>query len=81
MASDITPPGSDPVTPLTPPPTEEKAPPIVTKVLRFLRQHQQGHRPQSSWVEYPLKPNEYVDFTKLLGSDERLSGYVKDKVR
>ncbi|KAB8240717.1 hypothetical protein BDV35DRAFT_108602 [Aspergillus flavus] len=81
MASDITPPGSDPVTPLTPPPTEEKASPIVTKVLRLLRQHRQGYRPQSYWVEYTLKPNEYVDFTKLLGSDERLSGYVKDKVR
>ncbi|EAL86725.1 uncharacterized protein AFUA_7G08520 [Aspergillus fumigatus Af293] len=81
MASDITPPGSDLVTPLTPPPTEEKASPIVTKVLRHLRQHQQGHRPQSSWVEYPLKPKEYVDFTNLLGSDGRLSGYVKDKVR
>jgi hypothetical protein len=80
MASDITPPGSDPVTPLTPP-TEEKAPPIVTKVLRLLRQHKQGHRLQRSWVEYPLTPNEYVDFTKLLGSDERLSRYVKDKVR
>lgn len=81
MASDITPPGSDPVTPLTPPPTEEKTPPVITRLLRLLRHHQEGQRPQNSWVKYPLKPNDYVDFTSLLESDKSLPAYVKDKVR
>lgn len=81
MASDITPLGSDPAAPLTPPPTDEKALPIIATVLRLLRQIQQDSQSLSSWVEYPLKPNDYVHFTRLLESDRSLWGYVEDKVR
>ena len=81
MASDVTPPGSYSGTLLTPPPTEERARPIIAPALRILRQHQLGELPDSPWVEYKFSPNDYVNFTRLLESDPSLCKYVDDKIR
>lgn len=68
--------------PLTPPPTSEKASPVVTSILTEIRARQAGHnRLPEPWVEYPLNEDQYGELLRQIRSDETLPGYVREELR
>ncbi|KAF2007251.1 hypothetical protein P154DRAFT_614661 [Amniculicola lignicola CBS 123094] len=78
----ITPPSSFIDTPLTPPPTDEKAPTQATRVIALFKDIQAGrHIKEHPWTEFQLAKGEYDEIERQLRRDESLFGYVKDKIR
>jgi hypothetical protein len=67
---------------LTPPPTDEKQSPQVSRVLALFKQRQTGrHNRRDPWIELQLAEGEYDEVERQLQQDESLWEYVKDKIR
>jgi hypothetical protein len=77
----ITPPSSFRGTPLTPPPTDEKAFTPVTRVLAIFRGIKAGGFKSPLWIVIQLALGEYDEIERRLKQEESLWGYVKDKIR
>ncbi|KAH8695787.1 hypothetical protein GQ44DRAFT_779736 [Phaeosphaeriaceae sp. PMI808] len=78
----ITPPSSFTGTPLTPPPTGEKAFTQAPQVIALFKEIRAGRHGQlGPWTEFPFKHGEYDELERQLRQDELLFGYVKDKIR
>jgi len=80
-AKKITPPGSIINGPPTPPFTDTKPAARIAKILRVLRDCQNGAPPKSPWIGYKLNSEEYEELLDQLKHDELLGGFVEDKVR
>jgi hypothetical protein len=77
----ITPPGSIINGPPTPPLTDTKPAARVARILRAFRDCQNGTPPRSPWTVCQLSSEEYEELLDRLKHDERLGGFVADKVR
>ncbi|ORY01189.1 hypothetical protein BCR34DRAFT_575120 [Clohesyomyces aquaticus] len=68
--------------PLTPPRTDEKPFTQAHRVIALFEAIRAGrHTNQGPWREFLLAPGEYDELVRLLGQNEELLGYVKDKIR
>jgi hypothetical protein len=78
----ITPPSSFVDTPLTPPPTDEKAFIQAPRIIALFKDIQAGrHTKEQPWAEFQLAGGEYDEIERQLERDESLSGFVKNKIR
>ena len=78
----ITPPSSFVSTPLTPPPTNEKAFTQAPRLIALFKDIEAGrHIKEHPWTEFLLSQGEYDDIERQLRRDETLFGCAKDKIR
>jgi hypothetical protein len=78
----ITPPSSFVDNPLTPPQTDEKPFAQAHRIIALFEAVWAGrHTNQGPWREFVLAPGEYDELVRLLGRNEELLGYVKNKIR
>ena len=78
----ITPPLSFVDTPLTLPPTNEKAFTHAPRIIALFEDIQAGrHIKQHTWAEFQLGRGEYDEIERRLRRDVSLFGYIKDKIR
>ncbi|ORX95175.1 hypothetical protein BCR34DRAFT_579473 [Clohesyomyces aquaticus] len=82
LKENITPPSSFISTPLTPPPTHDKAFTQAPRIVALFKGIQAGrHVKQHPWTEFQLAKGEYDELEHRLRRDESLFGFVKDKIR
>ncbi|KAF9730248.1 hypothetical protein PMIN01_12181 [Paraphaeosphaeria minitans] len=70
-----------PAGPPTPPPTEKPYVQAHRVVALILRNEAGELRVQEPLTEFQLAPGEFAEIERLLGQNETLQGYTKDKIR
>ena len=76
-----TPPESFSGAPMTPPPTDEKSTRPVSRIIREIRNQQEGRNLTSiPWASYKLDVKGYEDLLHRL-QDESLRGFAQHKLR
>ncbi|ELR06578.1 hypothetical protein VC83_06264 [Pseudogymnoascus destructans] len=77
-----TPPESFTSAPLTPPPTDDKSTSPASRIIREIRNQQEGRKLTSiPWASYNLDVEGYEDLLLRLQVDESLCGFAQHKLR
>jgi hypothetical protein len=84
----VTPPGSFTACPLTPPPTDEKSPSTVLRILEDIKNRTaktgggvDGSRVLVPWAAYSLDAEGYQELLQRIQRDETLAGFAEQELR
>lgn len=84
----VTPPGSFTACPLTPPPTDEKSPSTVLRILEDIKNRTaktgggvDGSRVLVPWTAYSLDAEGYQELLQRIQRDEKLAGFAEQELR